>query len=43
MIEFKICPKSNFIQLDKLVLSTGMPNGDAETRSKTLSERIECE
>lgn len=41
--ELKICARSEFFQLDKLVLSTGMPDEEAETKSKTLSETIECE
>ncbi|TXE14967.1 hypothetical protein FUA26_00220 [Seonamhaeicola algicola] len=39
----KICARSEFFQLDKLVLSTGMPDGDAKDKSKNLSETIICE
>ncbi|TYA78457.1 hypothetical protein [Seonamhaeicola marinus] len=39
----KICARSEFLQLDKLVLSTGMPDDDAKEKSKTLSEAVTCE
>ena len=38
----KICARSEFFQLDKLVLSTGISNDEAHEQSKTLSESIEC-
>ena len=39
----KVCARSQFLQLDKFVLSSGMSDGDAETTSKTLTEAEKCE
>ena len=38
----KICARSDFFQLDKIVLSTGITNEEAEKQSKTLTETIVC-
>ena len=38
----KICARSEFFQLDKLVLSTGITNDEAEEKSKTLTEAMVC-
>lgn len=39
----KICARSEHFQLDKLVLSSGMPDDEAKEKSKTRSETIICE
>lgn len=39
----KISGRSQFFQLDKLVLSSGMSDTDAQTKSMTLTEVIKCE
>ena len=39
----KVCARSEFLQLDKFVLSSGMPDGDAETKSKPLTESEKCD
>lgn len=38
----KICARSEFFQLDKLVLSSGMSDLEAQEKSKTRTETIEC-
>ena len=38
----KICGRSEFFQLDKLVLSSGITNDEAEAASQTLTETLDC-
>jgi hypothetical protein len=39
----KICARSEFFQLDKMVLSSGITNDEAAAQSKTLTETLDCE
>lgn len=39
----RICARSEFFQLDKMVLSTGISNDVANARSKSLTESVKCE
>lgn len=38
-----ICARSEYFQLDKIVLSMGMSDADAKEKSKTLSETTTCD
>lgn len=39
----KVCARSQYLQLDKFVLSAGISDSDAGTNSKTLTEAKKCE
>ena len=39
----KICARSEFLQIDKIVLSSGITNDEAKEKSKSLTEAIKCE
>ena len=39
----KVCARSEFLQLDKFVLSSGISDTDAGTTSKTKTETLKCE
>ena len=39
----KVCARSQYLQLDKFVLSAGISDIDAGTNSKTLTEAKKCE
>lgn len=39
----KVCARSEYLQLDKFVLSSGVSDTDAETKSKATTETIRCD